>query len=126
MKPVFTQEMSDNGVLPPIGMKVRCSTNNHCQDYEYIYHGKSINGFAILESISTNLLSKVDLNKSELWPLDTRTDKEKAIDDISAEMNRRFELKKNDDDWLATDDTQVGMEFVIDYISKHGVKWVGK
>jgi hypothetical protein len=79
----YTQAMADNGVFPSVGMMVRCSTNEHCQDSGYMYHGLSINGFAILESISTNLLSKVNLEKNKLWPLTPPielTDKEKAIE----------------------------------------------
>ena len=120
MNSVFTQEMSDNGELPSVGMVVVDKRNN-CE-YEVLLAADS-NGYYVMIGGDGSYYCKL---LKYLKPIDTRTDKEKAIDEIYAEMNRRFELKKNDDNWLATDDTQVGMEFVIDYISKHGVKWAGK
>ena len=34
------------------------------------------------------------------------------------EMNRRFELKRHDDDYLTNGDTQIGVEFAIEFIKQ--------
>ena len=88
MKPVFTQEMSDNGELPPIGSKAQFVGNDdylvefsivdgdeiecicHTKDFE----GESIGVYRHKDGYSVSILTQL------IKPIDTRTEKEKAID----------------------------------------------
>lgn len=39
-----------------------------------------------------------------------------SLDDLIEEFNRRNDLKNNNDDYIVSDDTQVGIEFAFDSI----------
>ena len=47
------------------------------------------------------------------------SDKASLLDGLYTEMDRRFSLKKHEDDYLPNDDTQIGVEFAFDYLSKY-------
>ncbi len=112
-QPVFTQAMADNGESPVVGMKVKHRSVNKLvmlpADAKSKYVLKSIN-----DMYSLALLH-------DIKPIDTRTSKEKAIDDMYNEMSRRFDLPKSDSEHMCNDDTQVGVEFLVAYLGDY--KW---
>jgi len=46
-------------------------------------------------------------------------DRGKALEDLYAEMDRRFDLHKSDDDHLVIDDTQLGVEFAFKFLAPY-------
>ncbi|HHZ70960.1 MAG TPA: hypothetical protein EYN54_11935 [Methylococcaceae bacterium] len=82
-KPVFTKDMYDNDELPPVGSEVEFNTTffttvtsnkGTCEIIAYF------GGKVWLNVIDIDFV--INLNVIEFKPIDTRTDKEKAIDDI--------------------------------------------
>lgn len=77
IKPVFTQAMADAGEFPPVG-----------SDFSPLHNGKDIHtclgftseGKVIGEPIGAGLIALFFI--SEIKPIDTKTDKEKAIDQM--------------------------------------------
>lgn len=109
----YTQEMYDAGELPRAGMKA-------------MYDGKEVtvigfktNGAIVFEMQNgfTNSMCKPTGNHN-IKPIDTRTDKEKAIDDLS----ESYEI------WNKKHSILVFIEWFIEDIKAGkitGVKWVG-
>ena len=129
-QPVFTKEMQDAGKLPEVGMQcnfettffatVTSNTPNKGTCEILAYHG---------DKVWINIIDfdcVINTKVIDFSPIDNRTDKEKAIDEMYKEMNRRFNLPKIDDDYMCATDTQIGIEFLVEYMEIHGVKWVGK
>ncbi len=119
---VFTKEMQDDGKLPEVGMA--------CM---FKHGGQNLKGRVV--AITERFIILVDssgmervriLAESPIAAIDNRTDKEKAIDEMYKEMNRRFNLPKSDDDYMCATDTQIGIEFLVEYMEIHDDKWVGK
>ena len=121
MKPVFTQEMSDNGELPSVGGDVMmrvvknsaeplASRPSGWLEYTVKYASEFI---VVLFSKSEGRDVAIALDNDSLTvdfkPLDTRTEKEKACDAIWREL----------DDSGKEYDLRVAMELAYD-------KWVGK
>ena len=75
-KPVYTKEMADNGVMPSVGMSFKCSSGEVTELLLPI--DESGMGVAMFDG------EYCIICKSGMLPIDTRTDKEKAIDDIRA------------------------------------------
>lgn len=74
-KPVFTQEMADRGELPPVGSEV-------CFEGENVpIHGYAKSGFPIFEFAN----GTVDAfnSKSVYTPINNRTPKQKAVDELA-------------------------------------------
>ena len=76
LQPVFTQAMADNGELPQVGMECQTSTGKVIVKYA----GKNVFVTECGDGFESTLSKKGALHS--LKPIDTRTDKEKAIDDI--------------------------------------------
>jgi hypothetical protein len=74
--PVYTQEMADNGVLPSVGM-MAVDKRNNCE-YEILLPA-DINGYYVLTGGDGGYHCAP---LKYLAPIDQRTDKEKAIDDL--------------------------------------------
>ncbi|MAO21770.1 MAG: hypothetical protein CMJ25_13560 [Phycisphaerae bacterium] len=109
-QPVFTQAMADNGELPPIGSKAICE---YCDGEELLIVAHDLlaedGAFALVCGDSGYWGAE-----ARRWkPIDTRTDKEKAIDDLY------------ESGWF---NKPGGANFIDDVkLGKiHGVKWVGK
>ena len=78
MKPVFTQEMSDNGELPSVGMECLIMFPSSNYKGTITYMGK---GVGVYHSKDNDKEYTFAFNTVTFEPLDTRTDKEKAIDE---------------------------------------------
>ena len=82
---VYTQEMADSGVLPSVGMKCIAESNGVVGG-SYLVTVSQINDkgqFACIDENGDYLIHYPDEDKSESFkPIDTRTKKEKAIDEI--------------------------------------------
>lgn len=112
-KPVFTQAMADAGELPNVGMECNFDTsfftdknsnNGICEIIAYFKDKVWIN--------IINFECVININVIDFKPIDTRSDKEKAIDYME------YSYKKGN-----------SMADVLNEIHKgyvHGVKWVGK
>ena len=91
---VFTQEMSDNGDLPPIGSKAQFVGNDdylvefsitdgdeiECICHTTDFEGESIGVYRHKDGYSVSILTQL------IKPIDTRTDKEKAIDELHSKF----------------------------------------
>ena len=102
-QPVFTQSMTDNGELPQVGMKVK-----HLAVDKFVMLPADANSKYVLKSVN-DMYSLALLHDIE--PIDTRTDKEKAIDAIM-ESNPAF---------IRADDLDIRSVLNGAY-----VKWVGE
>ena len=119
IKPVFTQEMSDNRKLPPIGSDVEY---NDDIDFDFkfdwdngdiitcVFHstndkGEPIGVYRHNDGVTVSLVTNL------IRPIDTRTDKEKAIDDIM----------KNNPAFIRADESDIRTVLNAAYD-----KWVGK
>lgn len=111
-KPVFTQEMADNGELPPVGSKYLDEDGQICVMTgvtltlkvlgEMIEHPR-INGLPALSCCEPG----------DIKPIDNRTDEEKAIDNLGDIADGQIPFRG----------------YIIDAIKEgkiHGVKWEGK
>ena len=125
-QPVFTQAMADNGELPVVGME--------CQGYvladtgeqtpsrsgwvEGRFTGKATapnGGKCFLFTCNMGDDYVINAN-SHIKPIDTRTDKEKAIDDLD-----KFQAAS-----LISNELSESLLSIIMSGKIHGVKWVGE
>ena len=81
-KPIYTQAMADAGVSPIVGMEclIFYPTNNHKGTITYM--GKGVGAF---HSEDADIEYTFSLDVVSFKPIDTRTDKEKAIDEFMDE-----------------------------------------
>jgi len=117
-KPIYTQAMTDHNILPLVGME--CQTSTGKVTVRYI--GKKLVITEDNEGCEFTLTKKLALHS--LKPLTLpKTDEEKAFDRLyirmTLEMERRFELSKINNHSMVNDDTQVGVEFAIEYMRKN-------
>lgn len=77
--PVYTQEMADNGELPSVGMAVGFKGSIDC--CVIAIHNNQL--WIDKGEIGTQII-----NIDQVQPIDQRTDKEKAIDDIYKSINK--------------------------------------
>ena len=112
---VYTQEMADNGELPSVGMEcmayIYAGTSkqgnpmNSWVDGEFIGKCKSSNGgFCFVFKAKDDIHHVINAN-SHFKPIDTRTKKEKAIDEFMAEnlkggISFKYLISKAYDDWV--------------------------
>jgi len=80
-KPVYTKEMADNGVIPSVGMEclIMYSSSNYKGTITYM--GKGVGAYHSKDNDKEYTFA---FNSVKFKPIDTRTDKEKAIDDIKS------------------------------------------
>ena len=110
-KPVYTQEMADNGELPPVGSKCFCTFKS--DDWEgktvKVYsHDVSSNDNAVLAGaeISSGGVIAVEFHTKYLKPIDTRTDEEKLRDALvdqlasKGDMHNEFGKARDAVKWL--------------------------
>ena len=81
-KPVFTQAMADKGELPPVESEcmVVVDSTGIFKRYEVMYISNS--GAMVLRRVESGIDLVVDIDSCEFKPIDTRTDKEKAVDQM--------------------------------------------
>ena len=110
---IYTQEMADKGELPSVGME--------CMVTDFIYDNKkSFKGVILFVGIEFIIWfhggTEYCQNKSELKfePIDTKTNKEKAIDDLKEFFNQ-------EKCWTHKSLIQAVIDGNI-----HGVKWIGE
>ncbi|MGB0938904.1 MAG: hypothetical protein ACPGTQ_15725 [Colwellia sp.] len=85
-KPVYTKEMYENGDLPSVGMEcIACYEINGKQEERVtIAHINEKGHFACIDSYGDYMIQYVKEDSDEHFkPIDTRTDEEKAIDDLA-------------------------------------------
>lgn len=88
-KPTFTQAMADAGELPPFGVVVQIKSLNDAEpcfingELIYVRHGK----VWYRDDKRGDEIGFID--KLEFKPLDTRTDREKAIDEMASLISLR-------------------------------------
>jgi len=75
--PIYTKSMADNGELPLVGMKV--GFLNEVRAYTVML-GADEEGDLIVSPVDGDYWQRA--HKSDIKPIDTRTDTEKAIDDL--------------------------------------------
>jgi hypothetical protein len=73
-KPTFTQAMKDNCELPPIGAHVKYLCDVMSIGSEYVFHGKSINDFLIIESCDARKLL-IKVKYESVAPIQTAEEK---------------------------------------------------
>jgi hypothetical protein len=132
-EPVFTQAMADNGICPAIGAMFQVGNEVESDSRTIDFKGLEVEviGLSKLDDDTVITFSHPTMGigcgihfESWVMAIDTRTDKEKAIDEMYDEMNRRFDLPKSDSEHMCNDDTQVGVEFLVAYLGDY--KWVGE
>ncbi len=80
-KPVYTKEMADNGELPPVGSEYLDEDNQLCKCL--VNYGDLTIGI-MLDHVPVNEYAALSQStRGNTKPIDTRTSKEKAIDDLS-------------------------------------------
>lgn len=130
-KPVFTQAMADAKELPPIGWVGETSAKAINNPIFSRFEGREVTIIAHKEDVAV-FSYEDDEGELEYHGLVSRkfkpiqTDEEKAIDAMFVEMNTNMQLRGDHDDYMVNDDTQVGVEFVIEYMAANGFKWVGE
>ena len=113
-KLVFTQAMADNGELPVVGMECMI-LNTNCSRPKYIKGLIKYVGDLMIYAYIENGERCDNVKTLKFKPIDTRTDKEKAID------NLMFFGDQGQD----SDGANFNLEAII--AGKiHGVKWVGE
>ena len=105
---LFTQEMSDNGELPSVGMECLIMYTSSNYKGTITYMG---DGVGVYRSKDNNKEYTFALVSVKFRALDTRTDKEKAIDDIM----------KNNPAFIRADESDIRTVLNAAYD-----KWVGK
>ena len=86
-KPVYTQAMKDNGVMPLAGMECMV-LNDDLVNYEYEKCTVDFIGCHIAVYSSESCTERTcNLEFIKFKPIDTRTDTEKAIDDLNCHSN---------------------------------------
>ncbi len=108
---VYTQEMADNGILPSVGSEVLyyVSYKPAVSDDNHKHHGEIMDvvchndGLVVL--LSKNKLFATACNDEWIRPIDQRTKKEKAIDEIESELSKiaystRSALELAYDEWV--------------------------
>ena len=74
-KPIYTQSMADEGVLPSAGMSFIDTENWHDERFCLLVHGDN--------AVYMDNGKYKSAIASECQPIDTRTDTEKAVDDMA-------------------------------------------
>jgi len=121
-----TQQEWVNG-LPPMGEKCLLSHVLVTSAPEPVVLIDFIkNGFVVYTVVDTGEMNSVDTNGyTPFKPLDTRTDEQKAIDNLIEAMNSRCDLPLRHDDHLQNGDTQLGVEFAFEWMLKNGFEFTG-
>ena len=92
-KPVYTQAMKDAGELPSVGM--RCKVKN-----EWLFVGVNSRGSWVLEK-PEHFDAYQAFNPKNVKPIDTRTPKQKQVDDIhDNSVMDGFHVNKRYIEWL--------------------------
>lgn len=121
-KPTFTKAMADAGELPMVGCDVVI---------RYMYDSKTVTHTGnVMFASNRYVILMIDghehcFNIGDYIYEPIQTAEEKAVDAMLVEMNTKMELRGDHDDYMVNDDTQVGVEFVIEYMAVNGFKWVG-
>ena len=93
-KPVYTQEMADNGELPPVGISCMFkhqSEDNILFDDCFIVGYSKCGKFIIFHNHQNQLMQHNIVNGSYRFkPIDTRTDEEKLIDQIAKQLHQSY------------------------------------
>lgn len=129
LQPVFTKAMQDNNELPPVGSECllriaefaqipsehKSYNGDHCV---IVAHVDTL-AVAIVRDENSDVCFTITANHGWFKPIDTRTDKEKAID--AAIGNLMFYGDQTQTEQKANETLIAIMEGKI-----HGVKWVGE
>ena len=124
----YTQEMADEGVLPGVGMECEFETtffthlpSNTGTGTPIAYHANKV----WFSTGKAEFVINLDVIKFKpLTPPKTKVeiDVDLIIDKVMNEMEMRFELKSNHDDSLVSEDTQLGVEFAVEFMRIQLVK----
>jgi len=79
---IFTQAMADNGELPPVGSECLAMVDSSKKFKKYVVMYITNCGSMVLRRIESKIDLIVDIDSCEFKPADTRTDREKAIDEM--------------------------------------------
>tara|TARA_R110002111_G_scaffold44030_8_gene80261 strand:+ start:4914 stop:5510 length:597 start_codon:yes stop_codon:yes gene_type:complete len=95
---VYTQEMADNGELPSVGMICK-----HLGVEKKVTAPLDVNNKMVLTSVANGIYSLAHCN--DIYPIYTRTKKERAIDEIESELSKiaystRSALELAYDEWV--------------------------
>ena len=121
-QPIFTKAMQGAGELPCIGMGCTSHKND---TMVYIFQGLTSNGKAILEHVKTGDVYATPM--ANITAIDTRTDKEKAIDDIDKIITTAYQQAT--DSYISNSRFKSEARILFDQILKdnvNNIKWVGK
>tara|TARA_R110000772_G_scaffold222931_3_gene333361 strand:+ start:1325 stop:2071 length:747 start_codon:yes stop_codon:yes gene_type:complete len=103
--PVYTKEMADNGVFPVVGMECLV-LNTNCSNPKYIKALIKYVGQKVVYNYMDYPERCDNVKTLKFKPLDTRTDKEKAIDDMYKSLNKDDSRQGGCDDLF--DDIKAG------------------
>jgi len=123
VKPVYTQSMVDKGESPLVGMEYIDGGGILCKCL--VSYGGQCIGLQIERVVPGLALPLSQTARGYCKVIDTRTDSEKAIDNMLKDMSIAFELRSDHEDYLVNDDTQIGVEFAIEYMRNHGISFKG-
>ena len=127
-KPIYTKEMQKRGDLPKVGMMVTIQESSDIWgDCAHLVGcpvtvmatftglGKDLSGTNIpMVAVSIDNGSSACFRADMCQPIDTRTDEEKAIDDIRVQLKNLGSL------------LPINFVDIVKNGKIHGVKWVGK
>ena len=86
---IYTQEMYDSGRLPDVGMEALYSFNSGESKFRCDIRYITDRGDVVIYSIpyECEMIIRYDRESVGLYPIDTRTDKERAVDDLKTFIN---------------------------------------
>lgn len=118
-KPTYTQEMADNGELPQVGML--CEFKHGGYDTEGTVTAITKEYIVLTECTGKERIRK--LSESPIKPIDTRTDKEKAMQSLADAYLGKDPIRN-----VNVPYPSVVCDILNDIIAGqiHGVKWVSK
>lgn len=114
---VYTQEMADNGELPSAGMECLFKIDGEYKTITVLYNSKEVMVFSYtFDGVRVEDARVKSFNHIDIKPIDTRTKKQKAID----ELRNLDDSICNNIEWHAN-----FLQAIIDG-KITGVKWVGE
>lgn len=103
---IYTQEMYDNGESPSVGMECLFKMNGEYKAITVLYNSQEVMVFSYtFDGVRVEDARVKSFNHIDIKPIDTRTKKEKAIDEIESELSKiaystRSALELAYDEWV--------------------------
>jgi hypothetical protein len=97
-KPIYTQEMADNGELPPVGCEFTCEFPTDNRNFDFNSLNVEVIGISSYDdrhiiTFKNNIMGigcgVYPASNDWVIPIDARTDEEKLIDEMESVINKR-------------------------------------